>query len=71
MYFDYDKFTPGEKVQTLGALEKALLNACEPDTAFADKYKKLRKDIADKVFNEKTTISSLRLVRDIKDILKM
>lgn len=71
MYFDYDKFTPGEKVQTLDALEKALLNACEPDTAFADKYKKLRKNIADKVFNEKTTISSLRLVRDIKDILKM
>lgn len=71
MYFNYEEFTPGEKVVTEEELENALMKACNPDEIYQQKYSNFRKKIVAKVFGQRDTIASKKLVADIKLILEM
>lgn len=61
MYFDYDKFTPGQKAESYGELKNALSNALYKE----DAYSAARKNIRNKVFSHGRQKSSLELVKMI------
>lgn len=53
MYFDYDEFTPGEKVQDQIGLERAMSDVVSSNEVYDDSYKLFRDKISDKVFDSK------------------
>ncbi len=69
MYFEYAKFTPGQKAATAEEFEKALQRACRPDEEYQKWYRKFRTFVAEKVFDNREEIASLRLVSDIKTVI--
>jgi len=69
MYFDYGKFTPGQKAAAAGELEKALQKACSPDKEYKERYHRFRDFVAEKVFDNRKEMASPYLVNDIKRIL--
>lgn len=53
MYFDYDEFTPGEKVRNQNELQQAMSNVVSYSGVYNDSYKLLRDKITNKVFDSK------------------
>ncbi len=70
MYFDYEKFTPGEKSRTQEELEQALLKACNPDEEFLKEYGVFRRSVKEKVFNNTDKMASKRMTEDVKNMLR-
>ncbi len=70
MYFDYNEFTPGQKASTEKELKEALKKACSPDEGYNKKYSGFRRNVADKVFDNREKTACRRLVKDIKAVLK-
>lgn len=60
MYFDYDEFTPGEKVNNYHELKKSILRCVNLDNENRDEYSDSRRKIREKVFDEK--MSSLKCI---------
>ena len=53
MYFDYDEFTPGDKVNDYHKLKKSILRYVNFDNGKQDEYLDCRKKIREKVFENK------------------
>ena len=70
MYFDYDSVTPGDKAAGYDELKKSLLSACENEHAYVENYNDIIKNTTKKVFNDKKSISCIRIFRDISKIIK-
>ena len=65
MYFDYDEFTPGEKVNDYHELKKSILRCVNLDNENRDEYSDFRKKIREKVFeydNLKTCLASIEMI---------
>ena len=65
MYFDYDEFTPGEKVNDYQELKKSILRCVNLDNENRDEYSDFRKKIREKVFeydNLKTCLASIEMI---------
>ena len=60
MYFDYDEFTPGEKINNYHELKKSILRCVNLDNENRDEYSDSRRKIREKVFDEK--MSSLKCI---------
>lgn len=70
MYFDYDEFTPGEKVNDYNGLKKSILRCINLDNENQDEYSDFRKKIREKVFDEE--MSSLKCIcNEIRTINKL
>lgn len=69
LYFDYNEFTPGEKVATQEGLQNALLRFTSGSKAYADSYKAHRDKISGKVFDKKHSMACPVLINDIIHIL--
>lgn len=69
LYFDYNKFTPGEKVSSQQELENALSCFINNSVDYSNKYKTHRSIISEKVFNGKNKIACPVLINDIIHIL--
>ncbi len=65
MYFDYEEYTPGSKVVNQKELEEALLQI----VAGEDVYKKERKKLQEKIYDEIEESVSRFLVKDIQSLL--
>lgn len=70
MYFDYNEFTPGQKASTEKELKEALKKACSPDEGYNKKYSGFRRNVADKVFDNREKTACQHLAKDIKAVLK-
>ena len=68
LYFDYLEMTPGEKVETMGGLLRALGNACNMPDRYKNKYIEQNKIVMRKIFDIQYGFSSGRLVKKIKKI---
>ena len=53
MYFDYDEFTPGEKVWDYQGLKNSIVKIIENNGDYQKRYSDFRKKIRKKVFEEK------------------
>lgn len=69
LYFDYDKMTPGEKVEDMDGLIQAIKNACNPTRDYTKQYATARKEVRDKVFGDSVEMASPKLVKEIKEII--
>jgi len=69
LYFDYNEFTPGEKVATQEKLQNALLHFANNSKAYADNYKMQRDKISRKVFGKRHGMACTVLINDIIHIL--
>lgn len=67
LYWSYDEVTPGEKVETMDALMKAIQVACYPDPEYDKKYKEARKRLRDQMFDQPDELSSPRMVKLIQE----
>ena len=65
MYFDYEQFTPGEKVKDYCGLKKSILKAIMSDKKYEKKYSKLRREIRENVFEIKKGDQMSVLINDI------
>lgn len=62
MYFDYDKFTPGEKVWDYQGLKNSIVKIIENNGDYQNRYSDFRKKIRKKVFDENLT-NIVRLIQ--------
>lgn len=69
LYFNYNEFTPGEKVATQAGLQDALLNFASNSKSYSDNYKLYRNIISEKVFGKRGRIACPVLINDIIHIL--
>ncbi|MFG6395501.1 MAG: CDP-glycerol glycerophosphotransferase family protein [Lachnospiraceae bacterium] len=69
LYFDYNKFTPGEKVSSQQGLENALSCFINNSVGYSNKYKTQRSIISKKVFNSTDKMACPVLINDIIHIL--
>lgn len=69
LYFDYNKFTPGEKVSDQQELENALYCFINNSIDYSNKYKAHRSIILEKVFNSTDKAACPVLINDIIHIL--
>jgi len=69
LYFDYDKMTPGEKVQDMEGLVCAIKNACYFPAGHQDLYSSARERIRKMVFDEPEGPASPKLAGEIKKLL--
>ena len=53
MYFDYDEFTPGEKVRNYTSLKECIIKAIVCKEDYEIYYLRLRKKIRDRVFESR------------------
>ena len=56
LYFDYDEFTPGEKVSNYHELKKAIFKSVNSDKEYTTGYSEFRKKIRAKVFEEEMSL---------------
>lgn len=68
MYFDYEAFTPGEKVQNYTKMKDAILNAINSGEEYNKRYLQCRKKIKEWVFEETEELSIKRICNKIKKI---
>lgn len=69
IYFDYDTFTPGEKVKDQCGLEQAIQSIISSESNCADNYKSLRNKLSDKVFDSKNKLGCPTLINKIVNVL--
>lgn len=69
MYFDYDEFTPGEKVWDYQGLKNSIVKIIENNGDYQKRYSDFRKKIRKKVFEEKV-LSITDICEKIKKINK-
>lgn len=69
LYFNYNEFTPGEKVSTQAGLQDALSRFASDSKTYSDGYKLYRNTITEKVFNKKHRMACPVLINDIIHIL--
>lgn len=62
MYFDYDEFTPGEKVRNYQGLKNSIVKIIENNGDYQNRYSDFRKKIRKKVFEENLT-NIVRLIQ--------
>lgn len=62
MYFDYDEFTPGEKVWDYQGLKNSIVKIIENNGDYQNRYSDFRKKIRKKVFEENLT-NIVRLIQ--------
>lgn len=62
MYFDYDEFTPGEKVWDYQGLKNSIVKIIENNSDYQKSYSDFRKKIRKKVFDENLT-NIVRLIQ--------
>lgn len=65
MYFDYDEFTPGEKVWDYQGLKNSIVKIIENNGDYQNRYSDFRKKIRKKVFEE-SNLNSMRIIKDIQ-----
>lgn len=65
MYFDYDKFTPGEKVWDYQGLKNSIVKIIENNSDYQKSYSYFRKKIRKKVFDE-NNLKNMRLIKEIQ-----
>lgn len=59
-YYEYEKFTPGERVQTQEMLENVIEKNLQNDN-----YKMQRKELRDKVFDFDDDLSAVRIINEV------
>ena len=62
MYFDYDEFTPGEKVWDYQGLKNSIVKIIYNNSDYQKSYSYFRKKIRKKVFDENLT-NIVRLIQ--------
>lgn len=65
MYFDYDEFTPGEKVWDYQGLKNSIAKIIENNGDYQNRYSDFRKKIMKKVFDE-NNLKNMRLIKEIQ-----
>ena len=66
MYFDYDEFTPGEKVKDYNTLKKIIHIAVSDNKAYKEKFAEFRKKIKEEVFDiEFKQAKCYKIIREI------
>lgn len=65
MYFDYDEFTPGEKVWDYQGLKNSIVKIIENNGDYQNRYSDFRKKIRKKVFEE-SNLNSMRIIKEIQ-----
>ena len=65
MYFDYDEFTPGEKVWDYQGLKNSIAKIIENNGDYQNRYSDFRKKIRKKVFDE-NNLKNMRLIKEIQ-----
>ena len=65
MYFDYDEFTPGEKVWDYQGLKNCIVKIIENNGDYQKRYSDFRKRIRKKVFEE-SNLNSMRIIKEIQ-----
>lgn len=65
MYFDYDEFTPGEKVWDYQGLKNSIVKIIENNGDYQKSYSDFRKKIRKKVFDE-NNLKNMRLIKEIQ-----
>ena len=65
MYFDYDEFTPGEKVWDYQGLKNSIVKIIENNSDYQKSYSDFRKKIRKKVFEE-SNLNSMRIIKEIQ-----
>ncbi len=68
LYWDYDKATPGVKVETMEELMQAITEACYPGEAYDRKYHTERIALRDQMFDRPESLSSPRMVELVKEM---
>lgn len=69
LYWDYDKATPGVKVETMEGLMQAITEACDPDEEYAWKYHEERIVLRDQMFDAPEELSSPRLTELVQAMI--
>lgn len=69
LYFNYNKFTPGEKAKTMEELQAAICKACDANRSYTSYYKRLRSRVVNKVLSNHKILASKMLEKDILKIL--
>ncbi len=69
LYWEYEKMTPGEKVETMEGLIEAIYHACIRPENNSEKYIIERKRIRNQMFDMPEEISSPRMVKLVKAML--
>lgn len=63
LYWNYDEATPGEKVETMEDLMRAIRDACHPGTEYSQKYHEERMALRNRMFDAPEELSSPRMVK--------
>lgn len=72
LYFNYQQVTPGEKVSTFNELKNALLRASESKDEYQKTFETIQNKVSQMIFkNKKPTLSSPKLVNQIKRVCKI
>lgn len=71
LYWNYEEATPGEKVETMEALMKAMKEACCLSEGDSDKYSGEREVLRNQMFDAPEQLASPRMVKLVKVMIGM